>query len=552
MLFSCERPWAFYGLFLLIPVISIVSIRYIRLAKVMSSVNKTTIYRMQRRFFSRLIWWSLSWVMLVSAFSGLAWGVKPVAVQQSGSAVSFVFDISWSMMAKDISKSSANMTRLDAATAYANGILDELTGCEVSAIIAKGDGMVAVPLTSDYNAIRSLLSSLSPRLMTSVGSSIGKGINAAAKSFPVLSVTSKTIVVFTDGEETDDSLVSALTDVVRSGIEVIIVGFGSEKESQILAGDGKTMVATALRREKIEQCISTVNESVYSSFIGKKNSMKGRTVPKASFFNALDTGSAFHIIEKIGRGNKNDSFSSTVYEMEIVSRWRLFCFLALFFLIIGFIFSELDLSRFRKSSANVMVVFLCVFSTFFFSGCSAQRKGATEILKGTFYWYKMDYRESVASFMRAVEFAESENNSIINQYGVYGLASTYLAQGESDAAFERINTLDTNVSDNIKASAFYNAGIISFRKGQYQEAADFFKKSLLVDGSNINAKINLELSLRQKDIQASKGAQEVIPVSEEKSDSSLENTLFSLVREGEESRWKNQQSQENFTTGVDY
>ena len=146
----------------------------------------------------------------------------------------------------------------------------------------------------------------------------------------------------------------------------------------------------------------------------------------------------------------------------------------------------------------------------------------------------------------------AENNSIINQYGVYGLASTYLAQGESDAAFERINTLDTNVSDNIKASAFYNAGIISFRKGQYQEAADFFKKSLLVDGSNINAKINLELSLRQKDIQASKGAQEVIPVSEEKSDSSLENTLFSLVREGGESRWKNQQSQENFTTGVDY
>ena len=64
--------------------------------------------------------------------------------------------------------------------------------------------------------------------------------------------------MFTDGEETDSHLKPALSECIKSGIPVSIIGFGNEDETPVLAGDGQTFVNSALRSQKI---ISTIEDA---------------------------------------------------------------------------------------------------------------------------------------------------------------------------------------------------------------------------------------------------------------------------------------------------
>lgn len=548
--FSCQRPWAFYGLLFLIPAIALTIIRYVRLTKVIYLESSSVLARIRRCLVSRMVWWGLAWVMLILAFSGISWGMESRAVHQVGSSVSFVFDISYSMTAEDVYQNkSQTISRLEASTAYASALLERLDGVEVSAVIAKGEGYIAIPMTTDKNALYPLFASLSPKLMTATGSSIGSGITAAASSFPALSLSSRTILVFTDGEETDGAMQKALEEVVQSGIQVIFLGFGSEQEIQILTGDGETPVNTALRQEELQSVVDSVNAKF--SELSKKQRLSGlgARAAKVSYIPAQKNGSAYELLSAIDVENLQEESATTVYEMQGIPRWRLFCFLMLIFLILGFIGSELDLS-FILSKSTIIILF--VFSSLFFQGCSVSWKGSSEILEGTFHWYRKDFRKAVANFMQATEQAQEENNQDLYQFGQYGLAVTYLTQGEADAAIERFNNLGEDVSDTLRFSALYNSGIISYRNGKYKEAASLFKQALMIDETNVDAKINLELSLRQTSIRTAEASQEMIPVQENENDSKLESTIFSLIREKEQEKWKNQQSQEKSESTLDY
>ena len=106
--------------------------------------------------------------------------------------------------------------------------------------------------------------------------------------------------------------------------------------------------------------------------------------------------------------------------------------------------------------------------------------------------------------------------------------------------------------DNIKFATLYNSGIISYNKGNYNEAAVLFRQALLIDEGNIDAKINLEMSLQQQVNKSTEGVQELNPVQENQQKNQLESAIFSLIREKETNQWKNQQSQENSNSNLDY
>ena len=247
MSFTCQRPEALYGILFLIPAIIVAVFQY---RQVMNNYEKITIkddnllpakrlkkYRVTIAVRSVLL--CLSWVMLMLAYAGFSWGTYLEPVQKSGSAVSLVYDISYSMNADD---APGGMTRLNAAKKYSAMLLSHMDNTAVSVVIAKGEGVVVVPLTEDRAVVESLLDTLSPALMSAGGSSIGKGIRSALRSFPANSSQANTIWVFTDGDETDGLLDGALADCIKNGVSVYLIGFGSEREVRVLAGDGRTSV----------------------------------------------------------------------------------------------------------------------------------------------------------------------------------------------------------------------------------------------------------------------------------------------------------------------
>ena len=551
MMISCPRPWALWGILLLVPVLLMVVLWYRRVRRA-NVGSAATLSRIRFALPTRSLCWGLAWISLLVALSGLSWGTQLVPVQQTGSSLSLVFDISWSMTAQDVGAGKdRGISRLEAAASYAQSLLDHLDTTDVSVVIAKGGGVVSIPLTRDFNAIRSLLPSLSPRLMTTTGTSLGSGVRTAASSFPLLSVSKRTVVVLTDGEETDGTLEQEAKNLVASGIHVVFLGFGTTAGAEILAGDGKTVVHSSLQEESLRRLVDSVNQSVASSEGGRSGGAKALYLPAQSL------GSAHRVLDVVTAGHQGKEWAGTAYQVEFRERWGIFAFLAMVFLCMGFVLGELEpatlrrLFRLRVTGKNLMVLLL-LSCGFFFQGCSKAWQGVADVLEGTFFWHQGEYQKAVSGFMDSMATAEELSDTRLHQYSTYGLAATYIMQGETEAALSRLQELSPDAPESLRFAALYNSGIIAYNQGHYQEAATLFRRALEVDGSNLDAKINLELSLGHDSRQSPAAAQELIPVQETPGDDFADAALFSLIRQQEQDRWKNQQDETATPTGDDY
>ena len=109
------------------------------------------------RLFFKGIFRCLAWMSLVFALAGISWGSVSTPVQKNGKSCAFVFDISYSMTANDAPDS---LTRLKASAEYVKMLMEYMDGISVSCILAKGDGVIAIPQTEDFASVYSLLDSL--------------------------------------------------------------------------------------------------------------------------------------------------------------------------------------------------------------------------------------------------------------------------------------------------------------------------------------------------------------------------------------------------------
>ncbi len=542
MNFGIERPWALYGIPLLIPAILhnlfVCKKALMSLSKSSKKRNSLEFRNIRRRIIWRFSLRAAAWCMLVFALAGFSWETISTPTQKNGSAVAYVFDVSYSMTARDCPN---NLTRLQAAAAYAQELLDNTAGIPSSAIIAKGNGAIAVPLTEDTEAIRSLLANLSPKMMSSAGSSLGDGIYAALKSFPKTISKAPVIWLFTDGEESDNALQSALAAALKKGASVVIIGFGEEREAEIYAGDGKTLVKTALRSEKIKEAVKEANAK---NFGGQGfRFIKGAS---AKFVDATEIGSARKILASISGGSDSDNSATLAYELQSVDRHKLFIMLGILLFALSFVASEFSLRGFKEAAAISIVALT-------FASCSSEFKESKKILDGVWSWNQKKYTEAIADFTQSLAEAEENDDETIKQYALYGLSVTYLMQNENNAAMEKINSLSGNAPDKIKFAAFYNSGIIAQREGDYQKAAELFKNALLVDPSNVRAKVNLELSRNQQAQRAHESERQMIgadEISEEESD--LQKSVFNRIREKDQQQWKNVQKEQKPSSALDY
>jgi tetratricopeptide (TPR) repeat protein len=174
------------------------------------------------------------------------------------------------------------------------------------------------------------------------------------------------------------------------------------------------------------------------------------------------------------------------------------------------------------------------------SSCSSQKKTAVNILKGVIHWVQEDYQEASADFLEAKETAVQQQDETAKVYAQYGIAVSYLMLNEKEAALNQLDKLVGNgVPELVRFGALYNSGIVSYQKGEFQKAADFFKQALLIDNSQLDAKINLELAMSQAEVQSKAAQSELQPVHHSEG-SSAQDTIFSMMKENDDKRWKSE------------
>ena len=477
----------------------------------------------------------IGFIFLLLARAGLTWGTYLVPVQKSGHSVAMVFDISHSMMATDC---PGNTPRLEAAALYAKKLLSKMEGTPVAVVLAKGDGVAAIPLTDDTSMVESLLEVMSPNLMTVPGSSIGRGILRAKETFQTNFSSAGRIWVFTDGEETDSQLTPALLECQKAGIPVSFIGFGSETESPVLTGDGKTTVMTALRRDRLEASISEAS-SKFSFFNNRENLL---------YIDSMEKGSAVQLLSQLRFGPTENLITS--YEVKPVPRYKLFLSLAAIFLILSFISTEFNFQRFFGGAKRTVAKASVALSVLLLFSCSSQ---TTEIFKGTVSYQQKKYRHAVSCFMTASENAVANDNHINQSYALYDLGTAYIMLGEDSAALEQFKNISDEAPANVRYSAFYNAGVLAWRNSDFDEAKDYFKKALEIDSSKIDAKINFELSMQQAQAKGHQNQSNQIQASpEESTPQNLEKAVFEHIKENDQKQWKNSESKDSSNLAEDF
>ena len=485
-------------------------------------------FRYAKILLVRSVFIAISFIMMLIAYADIHWGTYLVPVQKSGASVSLVYDISNSMLAPDCEE---GLTRLRAACEYSKGLLSKMNGVSASVVLAKGDGVAAIPLTDDYVMIESLLEVMSPRLMTVPGSSIGKGILKAKETFPSNYSNVGRIWVFTDGEETDSYLKTALSECLKSGISVSIIGFGEERESQIMAGDGKTIVSTALRSDKVNIAIEDAKKSlgVY------------KNQAEIFYIKASEKGSAVKLLNQL----KDGSGQLISYEAKPVPRFKLFLLLAVLFYSFSYIFTEFDFSKIKRGSAV-----LCVLIVFTLTGCS---NSTTDILKGTFAFAKKQYSKAVSYFHSAQENAEKTGETQKLSYTLYDLGTAYSLLGEDEAAMEKFSQISADAPVSVQYGAYYNAGVLAHKNEDYEHAVEYFKKALEVDSTRVDAKINLELSIQSVEVNVQHNQSQAVPTTEDNSiNQDMEKAVFERIKENDQKQWKNSEASQSDSLADDY
>lgn len=192
---------------------------------------------------------------------------------------------------------------------------------------------------------------------------------------------------------------------------------------------------------------------------------------------------------------------------------------------------------------------MCVF-VMLLTGCSSN---TADILQGTYSWHQKHYKHSISKFMNVADDASKNGDQVVLDYSLYDLGTAYLMVGEEQAAMDRFTSISPDAPKNVKYAAFYNAGILSFEKGNYEEAKNYFKEALKVDNTKIDAKINFELSVQMGNSNTKQAERKSIQANKEKDENpDIENAVFERVKENDKNQWKNSESKEPQDLSADY
>lgn len=187
--------------------------------------------------------------LVLLALAQPQFGSKLKEKKSRGVEIIIATDVSNSMLAEDFKPN-----RLERTKNAISQLLTQLTDHRVGLIVFAGDAFVQLPVTSDYVAAQSFISSISPSSVPTPGTSISSALDLATRSFSSTSDKSRVVIVVTDGESHDDDPIASAKAASEAGITIYTIGIGTPQGSPI------TINGEMLRDEKGEIVVSKLDE----------------------------------------------------------------------------------------------------------------------------------------------------------------------------------------------------------------------------------------------------------------------------------------------------
>jgi len=173
----------------------------------------------QRRTKTKLLIWGL--VLLMVALAQPRWGFQWEDLKQRGVDIIITLDVSNSMRATDIKPS-----RLERAKHKIADLLRMLKGDRVGVVAFAGTSFLHCPLTLDYQAAEMFLGALDTDLIPLQGTALGHAIETSIDAFSTMEKKSKAILLITDGEDHEGTVLKAIKKAKKEGVKIFVIGIG--------------------------------------------------------------------------------------------------------------------------------------------------------------------------------------------------------------------------------------------------------------------------------------------------------------------------------------
>ena len=227
------KPFGSFEIIIILCFIALYSIYFVRLVKINKKikVNKSKAFY---KFILRSTYLSL----MIIALLGPSFGENKEEIDLVGKDIMILVDLSESMNANDVKPS-----RLEKVKFEMKKVIDKFSSDRIGIIMFSGEAFVQCPMTYDKNALNLFTETLNTGLVPNTGTDFGPPLELSLSKLnnenaESNELSSKIILLISDGEDFGDNTKESLEMIVDSNIKLFTVGIGSEKGSKILLTNG--------------------------------------------------------------------------------------------------------------------------------------------------------------------------------------------------------------------------------------------------------------------------------------------------------------------------
>lgn len=407
------------------------------------------------RIFKRVLWLLAVWLLFV-AIARPQMGYEWNEVKRRGIDILFAVDTSRSMLAEDLSPNRLERARL--------GIIDfvnRLEGDRVGLIPFAGSAFALCPLTLDYEAFRESLGALDTDIIPHQGTNIASAIEEASRLFDEQGNNFRVLILITDGEDLEGSVVDVAKTAAENGMTIHTVGVGSPEG---------TTIPVRLPNGRVDQLRDAQGNVVRTS------------LDESTLMKIAEATGGIHV--SLGRGAEG---LNTIYQerLRLVPKSELEQRM-----------ERIPLERFEWPLGLAVILLLIEFFTNDRRKVRAARalpKFAAFLMGGLAIFSTLDARAE-----------EADPREIYNKG-----TEAYLG-GDFDTASERLRASLKTRDLKLQQQSYYNLGNTLYRTGQttletdpkatiksWEEAIKAYEDSLALDPDDADALFNKEFVMRK-------------------------------------------------------
>jgi len=437
-----------------------------------------------KRAFIRRFAWILGFAFLVLSLMRLQSPGGKIEIRSEGIEIIILADVSESMMAEDLRPNRLSQMKYDLTR-----FVDLLGGHQVGLVAFAGSAHLLSPLTSDPNALKMYIDSLSPGSVSSQGTHVGAALEVGLEAFerggretPENVKVTRAFLIVSDGEDHEPESVARIKSALaEKEIRVFSLAYGTEDGATIPDRDSLGY----LRGQKKDRKGNVIVTKVDGEFLNALSDAGGGEFEFA-------VAGRDHIKKMITAINKlekrvNQSESAISYN----EHFEIFGWLSLFHFMLG-ILLPLKKKKSKKWLGRLIPALMVLFF---------QQQGMAEFksLRG-WYFYRQavkhierdDSSKAFNELSRALAH-DPDASEIQNAFGVVFLKAEQWEKALG--AFALAEKFAGSPEEQF--SARFNRGIVYQAQKQVDPALEAYLKALELKPDSKETKINIELLIQQ-------------------------------------------------------